>query len=271
MRDRRKALEMYARDLADGMPQMDEYLDPALSYEKKALRARDLAESALANQVMKNTGVPIPGQGSTLGQKEDAIARIIKERYPEFEPNIRASDMKDYGTYSDGKIELNKARLLDQDFDKSLATALHEAGHQYDDEVLKFPGTPDIQMNNLRKAKESGILSKMDPSDIYETVAKGHHAKIPKLREGSFGLGALKSFMKSGNFKQLAGPSVGLGAALAAGAPSDALAEVVIPGGVGGAGESSEDEAIMLIEADARQNYNKSRARKDALKRLQNK
>lgn len=271
MSDRRKALEMYARDLADGMPQMDEYLDPALSYEKKALRARDLAESSLANQVMKNTGVPIPGQGSTLGQKEDAIARILKERYPELEPNIRTADMKDYGTYSNGKIELNRARLQNTDFDKSLGVALHEAGHQYDDEIMKFPGTPDIEMNKLRKAKESGILSQMDPSEIYETVAKGHHAKIPNLREGSFGLGALKSFMKSGNFKQLVGPVVGTGAALLAASPSDALAEVVVPGGVSGAGESQEDEDLMLTEASARQNYNQSQARRAALNRIQNK
>jgi hypothetical protein len=83
-------------------------------------------------------------------------------------------------------------------------------------------------------------------------MAKGHHAEIPKLREGSFGLGALKSMIKSGTFKAL--PIIG-GAATAATAlntpdASAAIGDAFVPGGLESLGPSQDDEVIENPQAN---------------------
>lgn len=105
-----------------------------------------------------------------------------------------------------------------RDPEKLLADVLHEGGHGYDD--IKKLTTPDMTEDfnkELRKLKASGVdLKNADPAQVYELMAKKHHAQIPKLREGTYGLGALKSYLKSGTFKALpiVGPAIGAAAAL---------------------------------------------------------
>jgi len=91
----------------------------------------------------------------------------------------------------------------------------------------------------------------MDPSEVYEAMAGKHHAQIPKLREGTYGLGALKNYLKSGTFKALPYVGTALAGAAALSSPdaSAAAADLVIPGGLESLGPSEKDAAIENPQA----------------------
>lgn len=281
MNERRKALEAYATQLRDGNPLAEDFITPSKRVDANALKARNLAEETLANEVLKNTGVPIPDNSVSRLQKEDFLNRIVKEQYPEFEPDIQLNSfIKDHGAYTpqNGKILIRDK----DDVLKQAATSFHEAGHAYDDKVLKFDGTDDVKFKNaIQSAPKNRILTDLDPAEVYELMAKGHHAEIPNLREGSFGLGALKSYLKNGTFKTIAGalPLAGTAMALSSGDASAAVEELPSEIPVFGqaydamrsepAGNSFDDREIRN-EVKALQNYDKSAARRDALMRLRN-
>lgn len=267
MNDRRKLLEAYAKQVAQGNPLTEEFL-PALDETpnkynierlaaNRALRARDIAEDSLANEVLKNTGIPIPADNAPRLKKEDFLNRLMKERYPEIEPDVNLGLMLEdpttpEGIYSvDGKtIHLkNKPNII-----KNTSTALHEAAHQYDDQVLNFDGTDDVQFKNLKtNVPAKKIITDIDPAEAYEIIAKNHHATIPKLREGSFGLGALKSMMKNGTFKGVAPVLAKAGLAAAGGAVSIA-AEAADSEDMGGATQQS----ALLAEIDEKKRRDKA-------------
>jgi hypothetical protein len=272
LKDRKQALEAFAKQLKEGLPFAEGLIDADNDVENNALLARNLSEQTLAHEVMKNTGVPVPGKGSSTSQKEDFLNRIMKERYPELEPNIQVKNIDGAaGTYGNGVIEMDKILMDHLPLHKNLATTLHEAGHQYDDQILGFRGK-ELDLKTLRDLKKQGFdLKNADPAQVYELYSKGHHAQIPDLREGSFGLGALKSYLKSGNFKSLAGPVAGLGLG-AAMMPEDASASDFIPGldQAENAG-SAMDDKMMQTEVRALDNYKNSpaaQARRDALRRI---
>lgn len=281
MDERRKTLEAYAKQLSEGNPLAEEFV-PAGSEtpnkwnlerlaSKRALKARNLSEDALANEVLKNTGLKIPSDTAPRLKKEDFLHRLIKERYPELTPDISMGLMQDHttpdGIYSPTENHIflkNQPSIL-----KNTSTALHEAGHQYDDNILKFDGTDDVQFKNLKtNAPASRLVTDIDPAQAYEMIAKGHHAEIPKLREGSYGMGALKSMMKSGTFKQMVGAVPVVGGAAAALMSGDASAAVPLLDEANDVGESREEEASLMGESQGFNNYNKSQARMDALKKI---
>lgn len=212
---RKKALEDFAKDVERGIPLAEDYIGKSSDIYSDALRARNLAEEALAQKVLDNTGIPIPDRTATMSKKEDFLNQILKERYPEIKKPLEFRDMKgSVGEYEGGKVFLNKKLAKDRDIIKLTSDVLHEGGHGYDD--IKKLVTPD-QVNDfnkeLRKLKASGFdLKNADPAQVYELVAQKHHAQIPKLREGTYGLGALKSYLDSGDFKGVTSP---LGAMLA--------------------------------------------------------
>jgi hypothetical protein len=261
--DRRKLLEAFSSQLKGGDSRMDKFIDVSQSDLYRASDARDLAQEALANEVLKNTGVPIPGKGSSQSKVEDFYNRIIKERYPELEPDVQLRNLIQEGAlgeYGDGKIGVDK-QFSKQSLLGSVGTSLHEAGHQYDDQVLGKAGK-NFQLEKF--AAPAGA----DASEIYEKLAKGHHKTIPNLREGSYGLGALKSMLKSGTFKQVVGAAPLIGGGIAAAVSGDARAAVPFLGDSEDVGMSGADERAMLNEHDARVNYDKSAARADALRKL---
>lgn len=272
MDDRRKLLEAYSKQLSEGNPLAEEFVNMGRSPMSQSVQARDLAEDALANEVLKNTGVPIPGKGASQLKQEDFLNRILQERYPEISPDVSLKNLGDnLGQYGQGKIDINKN--LSSDPLKSVSTALHEAGHQYDDKILKFNGTDDIAKKQLiQNVPEGRILKDLDPMQMAEIINKGHHAKIPGLRDAdSFGLGALKSMLKTGTFKGLApiGISAGITAAML---PDDASAADFIPGlDTSSDAGSAMDDKMMQTEVSARKNYDNSQARKDALKKISGK
>jgi len=277
---RRRDLENFIRklkykdsDWTGGM------IEPALPLGRQAMEARNIAEEALAHQVLKNTGVPIPSNTASVSKKEDFLNRILNERYPEFEgnPNLSFMDKPDkslHGYYDSnfGSIKLNPE--TNKDITKALATSLHEAGHKYDHQQLGYDVPKELMKKHSSQLDIPGMYDAakkvdLDPTEMYEIAAKGHHARIPNLRDAdSFGLGALKSYLKNGNFKSVAGPVAGLGMA-AAMMPDDASASDFIPGlDQATPAGSSMDDRMIQTEVKARQNYDASNARKDALKAL---
>ena len=225
---RKKALEDFAKDVEKGMPLAEEYVGKTDNPLIDALRARNLSEEALAQKVLENTGIPIPDQKATLSKKEDFLNQILKERYPEFEPGVKFQEMEGaLGKYQGGNILLNKELGKTRDIQKLTSDVLHEGAHKYDETKNIVPLISSDDFNKeLRKLKASGFdLKNADPAQVYEMMAKTHHARIPDLRQGTFGLGALKSYLKSGTFKALpiVGPAIGAAAALSSGDVSAAV------------------------------------------------
>lgn len=252
---RKKALEDFAKDVEMGIPLAEDYVGKTSDIYDDALRARNLAEDALAQKVLDNTGIPIPDKTSPLSKKEDFLNQLLKERYPELKKPIKIEDLDDAaGLYSDGNIILNKKSIERKSPQRMAADLFHEAGHAYDD-IKKI--TPEITQDDfnkeLRKLKASGFdLKNADPAQVYELIAQKHHAQIPKLREGTFGLGALKSYLKSGTFKGIA-PLLVKGAAIGAGGLATLAAEAADSSEEG----SSREQSALLRERNEQNFKNK--------------
>jgi hypothetical protein len=259
---KKEALEKFAKKLSIGDYSSGNLVMPNKSLGSQALEARNIAEQALANEFLKNTGLPIPDKFTSVSKAEDFLNSSLQEAYPEFDPNVKLLSEKNdpylkgnLGFYSPKKSEivLNRDSFSPKDIRNLLATTFHEGAHKYDDKVLKYQLPKDLSSKNgmlnfedaYKTAKE--LDRPIDPTEMYEIAAKGHHARIPKLRDAdSFGLGALKSYLKSGTFKAI--PIVGTAAAGAAALSSpDASAaamDMAIPGGLESLGPSAEDMAI---------------------------
>lgn len=270
MENKRQKLDQYIKQMKQGNPLTDSYVQRTGDVFDDALVARNLSEEALAREVLKNTGVPIPGKGSSRLQVEDFLSRILKERYPEIEPELRIGGNADQ--YGQNRIDISDYTAK-QPIEKTVGTVLHEGGHAYDEKVLGTTGK-ELDLADLRKAKASGKnLKQMDPLQVYdEILGAKHHAKIPNLREGSYGFGALKSLLKSGTFKGIA-PVAG---ALTAASASDALADTLVPGGVESVGQGSDQvlspEQEQSVEASRQLSAGEpmNQARMQALQRMVN-
>jgi hypothetical protein len=239
MENNRQKLDNFIKQVKDGDYSTDDFISKTGDVYDDALIARNLTEEALAREVLKNTGVPIPGKGSNRSQIEKFFNDIVRESYPELNPDVRVRDGGEY--YHKGKIGVSDFLTKNYSPEANVGKVLHEAGHMYDDKILKTPSTPLTGLSSLRAAKAEGLDPKnMDRLAVYENIlSKNHHAKIPNLREGSYGFGALKSLLKNNTFKAI-GPVTAIGGALAAGSASDALADTVVPGGVESLGEGSD-------------------------------
>ncbi|HEY0751563.1 MAG TPA: hypothetical protein VGD26_10420 [Chitinophagaceae bacterium] len=283
MDDRKKALEEFKRRLQIGDHTSSDLISPANTLGGKAFQARNLAQEALANEVLKNTGIPIPDKRASRSKMEDFLDQLMKERYSELDPNVNIVDLSEQnanGAYFPGikKIALDKGMVKEKGLLGTVGTMLHEAGHQYDDEVLGYKMPEELKANKVPQLDFENMYetakkapTELDATELYELAGKGHHAKIPKLRDANtFELGALKSYLKNGNFKSIAGPVAGLGLTAAL-MPEDASASDFIPGldQAENAG-SAFDDKLMQTEVRALQNYDASQARRDALARLRN-
>jgi hypothetical protein len=246
--DRKKTLESYINDMKDyGSTDSGLLIPKRKDIRNSAFEARDLAEEALAHEVLKNTGVSIPAKGSSKSQVENFLQDVSKEYYPELgdvDLEIGENMSDNEGTYNrkTGKIQLDK-EMVRKDPRKAVAGLLHENAHKYDDKILNY-SSKEIDDAAFRKVRDK-IKGQVDPTDVYETVARsvGHHAEIPELREGSFGAGALKSMLKSGRFKSLA-PLLGGAAGLAVSGVSEAADTEAM-------GDATEQEAFQRESDEA--------------------
>lgn len=274
MKDSKETLDMlkkYLEQAKTGDLDTGDFIDPKLSSSAKADRARDIAGMALADDVLKNSPIPMPSKGATRSQVEDYLARVMKERYPELEPDIKVKPDLDFSDATGKKLRAlglyypgRKAIELDQDMVKSsprgaVSTLFHEAGHQYEDVVLEAPYYPERDSAKLVEEIEmqKRINPDLDPSEMARTKFRGHHVQIPGLRDDKiFELGALKSYLKSGKFRSMLPGAVGAGVGAAlAGSASDALAEAVVPGGVDSVGEGSDE----VLDPEQQQSVEASR------------
>jgi hypothetical protein len=239
---RRKALEDYAKQVSEGLPFSEDFIGKTRDVEDDALKARNLSGEALANQVLKNTGVPIPGKEAPRGKQEDFLNRIIKEQYPEIEPNVRLEPSGYAGGYEKGKIDINEDLSKIWTPERKVSTAFHEAGHQYDDEVLGKLGK-NLDLGTLRNLQKRGVnLKDMDPTTVYELYAQQHHAALPEFRGGNtFELGALKNYLKKGSFRSVAPLLTGAAGLAMSGASEAADTEAT--------GDAPE-QAALLREVD---------------------
>lgn len=262
---RRKLLEEFTKQFKEGIPFAEEFIsiDPN-DIRDNALLARDLTEDALAEQVLKNTGVPIPNKGASRLKQEDFLNRVLDETYPEFKGNPNLS-IGDRSNYYEGKI------LIDSDGDliRKTSNALHEGGHKFDDEILKKQGSRLLTDKDLHKISKTRNLKDIDPAEVYEMLAASdkarHHVKIPDVRENSFGMSNLKNVLKGGKIRQLVGPALGIGLGLATG--NDAMAAIPILGDSEDVG-SSDDDFEIIGEVEGQRGYDKSKARQDRLNML---
>jgi hypothetical protein len=224
-----------------------DFISEKLSPGRRALEARDLMEESLADLVLKDTKYKIPGKGSTKAEVTSFLEKLLSESYPEINPDITIKERMDaLGLYdpSAKKIEL-LADEVKKSPQKAGAAALHEGRHQLDNILMGSPNTSspvdlkDIDFKD--KVKRMGMT--LDPSDAYEYVAanpnKPHHLLLSGRNvDKSFGRGGLASYLKGGKFGMLPG-AIGVGGALLAGSADEALADVIIPGGVESLGKGS--------------------------------
>lgn len=251
---RKKALEDFAKDVERGIPLAEDYTGKSGDVLSDSLYARNLAEEALAQKVLDNTGIPIPDKSARKAQLEDFFAQLLDQTYPELnldkfyiEPIPDQLKVEGYFDPKTKNIVVNQNSIKNNGIVSGVGTLFHEAGHAYDD-VKKI--TPKITQDDfnkeLRRLKAEGFdLKNADPAQVYELMAEKHHAKIPKLREGTYGLGALKSYLKSGTFKGMA-PLLAKGAAAGAGGLASLAAEAADSEEEG----SSTEQAALLREID---------------------
>jgi hypothetical protein len=244
MDDRKKALELYAKQLSEGLPFAEDFIKGDADIENNSILARNLSEDALGHQVLKNTGLSVPNGNAPVGKKEDFLNRLVAEHYPEIkDPNIRLGRENSYSPSTGGILVQDTP-----DITEMAGKSLHESAHKYDNDILGFKGQ-NLDLKTLRDAKKNGFdLKNADPMQVYEMYAKGHHASIPDLREGTYGLGALKSMMKTGAFKAIAPLSVASQitpslADLKEGKPNTAAARMVT--GLAPAGTGDLDSKLM--------------------------
>lgn len=268
-------MEEFAKNVETGNPLSEDYVSTKLpdinpaepsgsrirrerAMTKRALQARDLAGDALAQQVLKNTGIPIPDDNASRLKKEDFFKRLMAERYPElkFGDDDINFNMLNERTTPDGLYVPDNGKIFLKnrpDTIRNVADLLHEGGHKLDYEKLNFDGTPDVSgVNKATKIPSGRNMFDIDPTEMYEVMAKGHHLEIPKLREGAFELGALKSYLKNGTFKAI--PIIGTAAAGAAALSSPdasaAAGDILVPGGLDSLGPSEEDATIENPQAN---------------------
>jgi hypothetical protein len=243
--DRKKALEEFSKRIMEGTPYSEDLIGKTSDIENDALRARNLSEDSLAHNVLKNTGVPIPGKEASRSKQEDFLNRLVKEQYPDMEPDVRLEKMKSAANYGDGKIGINQDLAKIWTPEQTAGKAFHEAGH-YDSELLGKAGK-NLDLATLRKAKAAGIdLKKMDPTDVYELYAKSHHAgKAGK----TFGVNALENYLKKGSFRAVA-PFLAGGVGLAVTAAAEAADSAE--------SEDGPEQAALLREIDERNRRKKN-------------
>lgn len=260
---KKEALEAFAKKLSSGNYASGDLIIPDRSLAGQAFEARNLAEQTLANEFLKNTGISVPDKLRTGKEAEEFLSRMMQEAYPELTPNIRLIPGSRYEQAKDSlglyqpkqaQILINGEKFRASDIRDMLATTFHEAGHQYDDKVLNYKIPEELRKHkgqlDFKKAYQvaSELDRPIDPTEMYNLAAAGHHARIPKLRDAdSFGLGALKSYLKSGTFKGMA-PVLAKGAAVGAGGLASLAAEASDTEEEG----SSAEQAALLRDIDQR-------------------
>lgn len=232
MKDLDKVKE-YLKRVQSGDIEVDDLIDKGSDYIDNAYQARDIAEKALANKFLEQTGLPMPEKGMSSSKLEQITGDLFKQMYPDLpDPDIQVrSDLTEKGVaglyYPDKKLVQVNKNLDDLDF---VGKSLHELGH-YSDHVGKNAGS--IPVKQLTKAKKDAMkdigiksgreLLKLDSQIPSEIMQLGHHATDDGR---SLALSKLTNFFKNKKFAKalpIIGPALGLGAAVTSGDVSAAV------------------------------------------------
>lgn len=211
------------KKLLNRVKQDNVYVDDLIDRNPKDLmyntsQARDLAQKTLGNEYLKQTGVSIPNiKRASNSQVESFLNKVKEEAYPElFDTSVTSSKQPlktANGLYYPDKNVIKLAGTSERPIDELVGTLFHESGHAYDnmDKSLNSLSKP-IEENISKLSKDSiKNLDELDAYDLSELLQKGHHKTHKGLREGSYGFGALKNFIKKGTFKGLAPGMIGAG------------------------------------------------------------
>jgi hypothetical protein len=256
----------------------------------KAFEARDLYGESAAENLLRKTGVSVPDwKTASTSEKEKFFGNILAENSPLLKQNVMVDpDLLKYdkntgklvgnlGEYypGTGLIKVSDKR----DLIKSLSDFLHELGHSRDDQIENRIGiTKEIDKTPLYKHVEdlkSGKVKKvMGGEEAYKAASNLHHLKIPGRMKEFFEKSALDSILKGNKIKSVLPGALTAGAAAMAGSASDALADVVVPGGVEGVGEGSDkllsdsQERDVELSRDATKDDKLTTSRLKALQRM---
>jgi len=258
--------------IKDGDVQVDDLIPSDPNYMEKAFASRDLSQGALGSEYLKQTGVSVPDiKTANRSTIESFLNKLKEEAYPELKKTsveLRDNLPDSLGEYypDKNKIALSKTNL--QDVNEMVGTNFHELGHAFDKKSGTLNSTPvDLWTPEKKKLlkslglKSGNDLTKLDASDISEIVQLGHHTNIPKLREGSYGMGALKSLVKNKTFKSLPyiGPAIaGLGTLAATGDVS-AATQAVTPILNEAEGIGPEEGSLESMVEDPTKSYEQRR------------
>lgn len=202
-----------------------EHLDFMLR-NKSPYAVRDELENTLGKHVKDNYDLP-----------DDRLNELFEKKFDT--PNIRESNMKDWGEYeysdpTNPKILIRKGLTEPE----AMGTKLHELGHHKD---IISGYEPSNSMKKLKTSAGSGL-------EAAENLFEGHHQK------GLFGLESLKELMKSGKIKSAAHLVAPALKALTAGAIGSAVlgaGQKAYAGDFKGAGKEGLDLAADLAVPDA--------------------
>jgi hypothetical protein len=245
---RRQALDKFAKDVKDyDLTDSGLYLPKQKNIANAALSARDLAEDALGNELLKTTGVSIPGKGATKSQIENFLQDIVKEQYSDLpEGKLEIKKLGNYeGLYEPTKdlISLDE-EMVRKNPAKAVGTLMHEQGHRVDPKGIKHNPIDNKAFRDIKSAIDVNV----DPTEIYEKASIGHHAKIPGIREGSYGLSNLKNILKGKAIRSLV-PLAGTAAAISSGDVAAAIPGLDLAESLGDASRKNSESDEQAISA----------------------
>lgn len=233
-------LDLLAKLIRDGADEeeISQFIKKGNTNLDTAINARDAFEKSLARQYLKQTGISIPNyKNASTDQLEKFSRDLLAEQNPALKrTNVEILDnMKNYGSFNSKSNTAKVSKNLNKDIEDFVSALMHEGGHSYDSESGLYVKNPSIKLDSFGKIKtdlmkSQGIkkgadLAKQEASIIGEILQTGHHAKIPNVREGSFGLANLKNIMKGKAVRVVPfiGPAIGAATALATGDASAAV------------------------------------------------
>ena len=259
---------------------VDDLVPTSKQMRNRAIDSSRLSEGALASQYLKDTGVSVPNiKTASRSEVESFLNKIKEEAYPELSKSAISvkNDMPDYGSYNFNTKNVDVSKLTNPTKESLVGTAFHELGHAYDDSKGLVDSVPMDKITSGKKEllhaldKQGGRgYSKVDASVIEEIMNAGHHAKIPNLREGTYGMGALKSLLKSKTFKSAVpfiGPAIAGGVTMLDSGDASAATQAALP--IVSEADSVGPEAGSL-EADVEDPTKSYEQRRKAIETLSN-
>lgn len=239
-------LDIIAKLIRDGADdeEISQYLKKGSSNLNTAINAGNTFEKSLGRQYLKQTGVSIPDyKNASTDQLEKFSRELLAEQNPSLKKTgVKVVDeLKDYGNYLPSKDLATISKMNNKDIEEFTGTLLHEGGHGYDFKKGLYAPKNSVAIDSFDPSKKSMLkasgfkrgsdLAKEEASVINEIIQAGHHANIPKVREGTFGRANLLNIMKGKAVRAVPfiGPALAAGATMLATGDASAATQAATP------------------------------------------